>query len=92
MKNISIYKAQEIYKGQNIENLTITFDETIPEYKHEDLAKLYIIFQEQAELLQQSLSAILPGGVYDRLLGFMMKRRASSFIVPLFDKDNKLVS
>ena len=39
------------------------------------------IFGEHAETIEQMLYAAMPGGLYDRLLGAMLKRKSSHFIV-----------
>lgn len=38
-------------------------------------------FEVEAEAIEKLLVAILPGGLYDRLLGHMLARQASHFLV-----------
>lgn len=39
------------------------------------------LFENEAEMLEDALSASLPGGTYDRLLGYMLQRKASHLVV-----------
>lgn len=39
------------------------------------------VFAEHADVIEDALFRSLPGGLYDRLLGRMLQRKASHFIV-----------
>lgn len=86
MKTIFAYRAQPI-GDQVIEPVRIVIEEQMPSPDRmvgttaEILAKLDGTFQTQAQNLEIALYNSLPGGTYDRLLGEILKRKASHFIV-----------
>ena len=65
--------------GSPVEPVWIRITEKMPAF--EDLDALGIYFDEQAMALEQALINSLPGGVYDRLLGRMLTRKATHFRV-----------
>jgi hypothetical protein len=85
-------KAVEIYVGQPIgnyepEHIAIILKNTFPDCKDKDwLEKSKSLFKSDAEKLEKILLDSLPGGTYDALLGEMLKRKASSFVVSFGDK------
>ena len=83
---LSIYKGQKIGKNK-VDDLHLEFTREFPivdKIKHSDS-----IFDAQAEVLEKQLFRTLPGGTYDRLVGMMLKRKASHFIVTHDQKDKK---
>jgi hypothetical protein len=61
----------------------IVIEEEMPHLRgSETLAQLDARFLEDARVIEKGLIESLPGGTYDRLLGLMLQRKASHFIVP----------
>lgn len=75
---ITIAKASPIGK-QPVPGLAINFVGEPPRIDSLDKAKWW--FSAQAALLEDALHKILPGGTYDRLLGLMLARKSSHFII-----------
>ena len=78
MRTINIYKAQHI-GNEEVEDLQIVFNEELPIF--ESIQQSGKDFIRQAIILEKLLLNTLPGGTYDRLLGLMLKRKSSHFIV-----------
>ena len=78
MKHINIHKAQPI-GDQKSEDLQITFNINYPEPV--DMKQSAERFDTEAAILEKALHDTLPSGTYDRLLGEMLERRASHFVV-----------
>ncbi len=79
MQKGKIYKAQAQGIGdKEIISLSIEFAKEIPYGDPEENEKL---FEDQGRYLEKLLYSVLPGGTYDRLLGEMLRRRASKLIV-----------
>lgn len=69
--------GDEEVKGVNID---ISFN--VPKFEDDNWhERAENFFMEQARDLEEALHNSLPGGTYDRLLGLMLKRKASHFIV-----------
>jgi len=82
---VDIFKAQGI-GGDIPPSTTIRLEKEIPDpdpsLAHSAfLAAAEKVFQDQAAALETALHNALPGGTYDRLLGLMLQRRASHFLV-----------
>ena len=75
---LHIYKAQATGR-QAVENANIVIEEPFPPARSLDVAAE--MFAIEAEALEAALYGSLPGGTYDRLLGKMLERKASHFIV-----------
>jgi len=83
MSEANIYKAQGI-ADIKVENSTIFLHEELPPFEYyKKLGELDSVFEEQAKMLEYELYSHLPGGTYDRLLGELLKRKASHFTVTL---------
>jgi len=78
MTTISIWKAQRIDE-KPIDDLVIVITSEIPAL---DRVSLEVALYVDAEKLERALHNALPGGLYDRLLGQMLKRTASLYVVP----------
>lgn len=81
MKMVSIKKAAPLGRGA-VESVTIVIDKVIDEYRTKSYEELDKSFSDQAGKLEEALFSAIPGGVYDRILGLMLKRKSSHFIVP----------
>lgn len=78
MKRIGIYKAKTIIKSNSDESVEISFACEIPSLTEDALEALFL---EEAQTLENALYEVLPSGVYDRLIGLMLIRKSSHFIV-----------
>ena len=82
MKTVPLHKAQPVARREPVESVTLVFDEEIPDaLSFKEYERLY---DEQAEQLAAALTAVMPQGVLDRLLGKLMLRRASMLVIPMF--------
>ena len=79
---VTTFKAQANTK-EPVPSLIIKAELTIPYDPKASLAAINEIHAAEGRKLEAALIHHLPGGVYDALLGAMMHRRASHFIVPL---------
>lgn len=82
---MQIAKAQST-GDEEVKNITIEISDECPSFCDIPPANNWVersenFFMEQARDLEEALYNSLPGGTYDRLLGLMLKRRASHFIV-----------
>lgn len=84
-KVFQIEKANPNYKGHVIEDVEIRIHKSIDFDKEEDPTD---IFYHDAEELFDALR-VLPGGTFDRLLMLMLRKTASSFVVPHNFHDEK---
>ncbi len=81
MKTIEIYVGQPIGNDE-VQPLAIILKNTFPDCKDKDwMEKSKSLFKSEAEKLEKILIDSLPGGTYDALLGEMLKRKASCFVV-----------
>lgn len=80
MNYLHIPKAQIAYKD-NIPapDLTIFIKREVPKFK--ELGEQDAYFDIRASELEDALYNTLPGGLYDRLLGEMLARKATHFRV-----------
>lgn len=86
-RTLKIFTGQP-FRDQEQPNVTVVFDTPIPDYKDckDWQEKFNKVFNIEAEKLEQVLIDCLPGGTYDRLLGLMLKRKSSHFIISHKDK------
>ena len=75
---LDIHKAQSIHDNQLISGANISIVTPIPDLFAPEH------FQDDAIALEETLYHNLPGGTYDRLLGLMLTRKASHFVVSHF--------
>jgi len=78
-KAITIHKAQPI-ADDHAPNLVITIDTPIE--RQETLEQADLEYYNEAWELGRALERSLPGGTFDRLLIYLLERKASHFIVP----------
>ena len=76
------FKAQPIGRDA-VPSLIIKAEMTIPYLRGEPLATVGERYEAEGRKLEEALLHHLPGGVYDRLLAAMLRRKASYFVVPL---------
>jgi hypothetical protein len=86
MKTVNIYKAQTIGQQMTVEPLVINISEEFPDFKSID--EHDALFEKEALMLADGLLSTLPGGTIDRLVAELLKRKATSFVVPLFGREN----
>jgi hypothetical protein len=80
MKNRSFYKAQRFCEAvDEVESATIVFDTPFPGKVNTREADNIFIFD--AGKIEELLYEVLPGGTYDRLLGEMLSRKSTHYIV-----------
>lgn len=84
MKTSKIHRAQS-----DSQPVTIVIDEQLPELERfgdeplsEWLQRSAERFNKEGRRLEEALHCALPGGTYDRLLGYMLARKASHFVTP----------
>ena len=75
---LSVYKAQAT-GDQVVEDAEIAITTTIPTMQSLDHTDA--LFCIDAGALESALYGSLPGGTYDRLLGKMLARKATHFVV-----------
>ena len=68
-----------------IPSLIIKAELSIPYNLGEKLSEVEERFEAEGRKLEKALYRHLPGGVYDKLLAAMLRRRASHFVIP-FEK------
>lgn len=76
MRDIYIFKAQP--SDHPVEDVKIHIEEEAPDWNITQQDK---VFDVHAHLLENALYQSLPGGIYDRLLGKMLERKATHFRV-----------
>jgi len=77
---LQAHKAEPIYKGQpRPRTIGIRFVATVPKFN--DLAEWASFCENEASKIETVLYNNMPGGIYDRLLAKMMRRRASLLAV-----------
>ncbi len=74
---VNVYKAQRIGE-EEVQSVLIRIDEEIPRPSSLDDTE---VFENDSQNLELLLHRALPGGTYDRLLGEMLRRQASKYIV-----------
>ena len=85
-------KTIEFYKGQSIgdsqaEDTRLSFINEFPDNK--DMETSTKLFNNEAEVLENALSKVLPGGTYNALLCAMMKSKQGHLVVSYGDKDER---
>lgn len=80
MKTILVAKAQPTAITHPAPDVTIQICAALPDF-HVELDVWDAFCDREAETIEDALISALPGGVYDRLLGLMLKRKASHFRV-----------
>jgi hypothetical protein len=83
LKTINIFKAQGFGK-KVVEGVTIKLVRELPRFV--DVGESIDVFEKEALTLADILCKTLPGGTFDRLVIELLKKEASSFVVPLCDK------
>lgn len=87
MKKLYAHKAQGIGK-EELESVTIELSTEMPMLPYaEPIERSCEIFDRDAQVLMDALCSTLPGGTLDRLIGKLLMKRATAFIVPLFEKE-----
>jgi hypothetical protein len=78
---MQIAKAQPV-GDQQVNDINIDISFTCPDFEGDDcIQRANAFFIDQASDLEEALYNSLPGGTYDRLLGIMLKRKSTHFIV-----------
>lgn len=78
MKKIEIYHGQPI-GNQKGEGLLIEIVKPFPDGNFEESPSK---FNNDSKKIEQALYEHVPGGTYDALLGLMLKRKSTVFVVP----------
>lgn len=86
MRTFNIYKAQTIGAHMTVDSTNINISEELPEY--EATVEYEAIFEKEALTLAGALLSALPGGTIDRLIAELLRRKATSFVIPLFGRAN----
>jgi len=81
-----IYKAQRTLKDSPAPDLLIEATREMESGDYKSIDEMQSVLQEQAVRIADALCASLPGGTLDRLLGELLKRKASHFIIAAWDK------
>ena len=76
--HVRTLKAQP-FADEDTRSALIEISQPCPNF--DSLPAQAAMFQAEAERLESALLNSLPGGIYDRLLGAMLQRKASHFIV-----------
>lgn len=79
---VTTFKAQPIGRDA-VPALIIKAELAIPYNSGEPLAYVDERYEAEGRKLEEALLHHLPGGVYDRLLAAMLRRKASHFVVPI---------
>ena len=83
---VRTFKAQPTLQDEPVEDMIIQIAETSPRF--DTLKEQHLVFLGRAAELENALHNSLPGGVYDLLLGAMLQRKASHFVVAHGSFDN----
>ena len=83
MKALNFYKGQAT-GDQTVESVTIILDEEIPSFQDDDRIEKASQVHKHGERLADVLCNTLPGGTLDRLIARLFEKRASQFIIPMF--------
>ena len=78
-RTVRTLKAQPTEKDKPVKSTTIEIWTPVPDY--DSLRDQDTAFVCVAAELEDALHKSLPGGVYDRLLGLMLQRKSSHFII-----------
>lgn len=84
---VIVSKADPAYLGIPIIDMCIEIVGALPEF--DDLADAIRYYDGQAQQIEETLHRALPGGVYDRLVGRMLTRKASHFRIAHFDESEE---
>jgi hypothetical protein len=90
-KVIQSMKAQITHA--ELDDLQINFVNPPPEWDRESdspIDSLKARFSEEAQRLGDALCEHLPGGLVDAILGDLLRRKATVYCVPLYDRDPKI--
>lgn len=79
MKTFYLHKAQPVIRDVDSESATLHFHDEIK--SSPDVDTMRELFHHEAEIIEKTLRDALPGGTYDQLVGLMLQRKASHFIV-----------
>jgi hypothetical protein len=79
MKKTHFSKADPTGDGPVVSE-SVIFDQLLPDFKTLESAR--INYSREADVLEQVLFDVMPGGVYDQLLGAMLRRRGSLLRIP----------
>jgi hypothetical protein len=86
MKMTYIFKAQKNTKSHmDIKSQMIVLENPLPDEPYMSFDEHRDRFAAEATKLADVLCMTLPGGTLDALLGILMQRKASLFVVPLYD-------
>lgn len=75
---ITVSKAEQI-GAERIKTARIHISAQVPRYAELDQQDDFFTFEAKA--IERTLWLSLPGGTYDRLLGLMLQRKATHFVV-----------
>ncbi len=84
---VRTFKAQPTLQDEPVKDMIIQIVDTSPDF--DTIKEQHLVFLGKAAELESALHNSLPGGVYDRLLGAMLQRKSSHFVVAhgSFDDD-----
>jgi hypothetical protein len=75
MKTVNISKAETVGTQKN-ESALILIDEEISADDH-----YKAVFENDAHELAETLYSVLPGGTFDRLVGYLLEKKESQLVV-----------
>lgn len=87
MKTIQICKARSVIESMPVESATLIIDQEVPECA--TLDEYATFYDNEADRLVKALGNHLPQGLLDRVLGKLMLKRASLFVIPMFKEEPK---
>lgn len=80
MMTVHAFKAQPVVRAEPVGAVTILIEQEIPEPG--TLAEGRAVYEEDGRKLADVLAATLPGGTLDALTVELLRRKATSLVVP----------
>lgn len=82
-KNTVFIKKAQAIGSESVPDMVISITQTLSRCAGDamTLEQFVQVFEDQAKDIEEALYGSLPGGTYDRLLGRMLQRKASHFLV-----------
>ena len=78
--DLRFYKANKTADTE-VPDMVLGISENLPNLDGMTLGEIGDLFEQQAQLIERALYKSLPGGTYDHLVGAMLQRKATHFVV-----------
>ena len=85
MKVVMAYKAQRINRDEPTESLSIICEQELPKFVGAPSGTQRLAHEHDAAVIAKALRDTLPGGTFDRLIGELLRMKASDLVVSYGD-------